>query len=123
MPPRRHRNAAADRPARSWPDGRPLTAALRVANEVAIQDVDGVLVTAVAPGSDVARQGVAAGDLLLQVGPNKVQDRPEELWREVEMRAMKARQFGLFMLLPKTPPAAVTQFPGPKWIALRIATE
>ena len=98
-----------------------LTAALRVANEVA-SDVDGVLVTAVAPGSDVARQGVAVGDLLLQVGPNKVQT-PEELWREVEHARNEGRQFGLFMLLPKIQPAAVTQFPGPKWIALRIATE
>ena len=98
-----------------------LTDALRAANEIA-SDVKGVLVTGVAPGSDAAQQGVAVGDLLLQVGPNKVRT-PEELWREVEHARNEGRQFGLFMLLPKIQPAAVTQFPGPKWIALRIASD
>jgi S1-C subfamily serine protease len=81
-----------------------------------------VLVTEVAAGSDAARQGVTAGDLVLQVGPTRVQT-PDELWREVDLARSKGRRFGLFRLLSKIQPVAVSQFPGPKWITLPIASD
>jgi serine protease Do len=98
-----------------------LTDELRAENKLG-SDAKGVLVTAVAAGSDAAQQGVAAGDLLLQVGPTYVGS-PQELWHEVDVARSKGRRFGLFRLLSKIQPAAVSQFPGPKWITLRIASE
>jgi serine protease Do len=98
-----------------------LTDALRASNDIA-SDVKGVLVTAVASGSDAAQQGMAAGDLVLQVGPTRVQN-PEELWREVDGARSEHRHFGLFLLLSKIQPVAVGQFPGPKWITLPISSD
>jgi serine protease Do len=96
-----------------------LTDALRTANGIK-SDVKGVLVTAVAPGSDAARQGMAAGDVVIQLGPIPVQS-SEDLRRETDRARGAGRRFGLFMVLSKTQPAAIAQFPGPNWIALRIA--
>jgi serine protease Do len=98
-----------------------LTDDLRAANAVA-SDTKGVLVTEVAAGSDAAQQGVAAGDLVLQVGPTRVKT-PDELWREVDLARSKGRRFGLFRLLSKIQPVAISQFPGPKWITLPIASD
>ena len=95
---------------------------MRATNEIGTRYVKGVLVTEVAPGSDAEQQGVAAGDLVLQVGPNQVQS-PEELWSEVDRARSEGRRFGLFLLLSKIQPVAVNQFPGAKWIALRIAAD
>jgi S1-C subfamily serine protease len=81
-----------------------------------------VLVTGVAPDSDAARQGVAVGDLVLQVGPVQVQN-PEALWSEVARTRAEGRRFGLFMLLPKKQLVAIAQFPGPNWVALRVTGE
>ncbi|HEY4041616.1 MAG TPA: trypsin-like peptidase domain-containing protein [Rhodopila sp.] len=99
----------------------PLTDAVRAANEIK-SNVVGVLLTGVAPGCDAALQGVVPGDVVLQVGQNRVRS-PDELWRAVDQARGEGRKFGLFMLLPKLQPVDVTQFPGPKWIALRIAAE
>lgn len=96
-----------------------LTDTLRAANDIA-SDVKGVLVTGVAPGSDAEQQGVLAGDVVLQVGAKKVQT-PEELQRAIDRARSEAREFGLFLLLPKIQPDAISQFPGPKWITLRVA--
>jgi serine protease Do len=97
-----------------------LTDELRAANRIG-SDIKGVLVTRVAPDSDAARQGVAAGDLLLQVGPTLVQS-PDQLWREIDIARNKGRRFDLFLLLSKIQPVAVGQFPGPKWITLPIVS-
>jgi len=98
-----------------------LTDTLRAATEIA-PAVRGVLVTGVAFGSDAQTQGVAAGDVVLQVGPNQVNS-PDQLWREIDRARNEGRRFGLFMLLPKTQTVDIAQFPGPKWIALRIAAD
>lgn len=84
-------------------------------------DVRGVLVTGVVPGCDAARRGLAPGDLVMRVGPNPVQT-PEELWQEIDRARGENREFGTFLVLPKKPVAAI-QWPGPKWIALRIAVK
>jgi serine protease Do len=99
----------------------PLTDELRTANAIG-SDVSGVLETGVAPDSDAARQGVAVGDLVLQVGPVQVQN-PEALWSEVARARAEGRRFGLFMLLPKKQLVAIAQFPGPNWVALRVTGE
>ena len=96
-----------------------LTDTLRTTDGIAF-DAKGVLITGVEPGSDASQQGIAAGDMVLQVGPNPVHS-PEDLWREVDRARSEGRSFGLFMLLPKKQPVEISQFPGPKWIALRIA--
>src|SRR5262249_29258935 len=98
-----------------------LTDELRAANRIRA-DAKGVLVTRVAPDSDAAQQGVAVGDLVLQVGPARVQS-PDELWREVDLARSKGRRFDLFLLLSKIQPAAVGQFPGPKWLTLPIGSD
>jgi len=99
----------------------PLTDAVRTANGID-PNVDGVLVTAVTPGSDAALQEVVPGDLILQVGPNRVRT-PDELWREIDRARGEGRHFGMVMLLPKKQPVDVSQFPGPSWFALRIAPD
>ena len=98
-----------------------LTDALRTANGIAA-DAKGVLVTGVAPGSDAAQQGVATGDVLVQVGPRRVQS-AEALLGEIDRARKEGRKFGLFMVLPKAQPVDISQFGGPKWIALRIAVD
>jgi serine protease Do len=98
-----------------------LTDELRAANRIG-SDAKGVLVTQVAPDSDAAQQGVAAGDLVLQVGPTRVQS-PDELWREIDIARSKGRHFDLFLLLSKIQPVAVGQFAGPKWITLPIVSD
>jgi serine protease Do len=98
-----------------------LTDALRASNEITA-DTKGVLVTEVEPGSDAEQQGVTVGDLVLQAGPNHVRS-PEEFWSEVDRVRSEGRRFGLFLLLSKIQPVAVNQFPGAKWIALRIAAD
>ncbi|MEA2739875.1 MAG: serine protease Do [Acetobacteraceae bacterium] len=99
----------------------PLTDALRTANGIA-PNVRGVLVTGVEPDSDAARQGVAIGDMVLQVGSTRVRT-PEELRHQIDRARGGGRRFGLFMVLSKTPPVAVAQFPGPNWVALRLAAD
>jgi hypothetical protein len=39
----------------------------------------------------------------------------------IEQARVEGRQYGLFMVRPKTQPVDVSQFPGPNRIALRIA--
>jgi serine protease Do len=94
----------------------------RAKNETAANVSGGVLVTGVTPGSDAAQQGIAVGDLVLQVGYHKIRT-PEELWSEVGQARNEGRRFALFRLLPKAQPDDVTQFPGPRWVALRIASD
>jgi serine protease Do len=96
-----------------------LTPELRVQNQIAA-DAGGVLITAVAPGCDAALKGVVAGDVVLRVGRHHVQT-PEEMRQAIEQARVEGRQYALFMVLPKTQPVDVSQFPGPNWIALRIA--
>ncbi len=99
----------------------PLTDAARTKNDIDPK-VDGVLVTAVAPGSDAALQEVTPGDVVLQVGQNRVHT-PDELWQEIARARREGRHFGMIMLLPKKQPIDPSQFPGPTWFALRIAAD
>jgi serine protease Do len=98
-----------------------LTDALRASNEITA-DTKGVLVTEVEPGSEAEQQGVTVGDLVLQVGPNQVRS-PEEFWSEVDRLHGESRRFLLLLLLSTFQPVPGDQFPGAKWIALRIGAD
>ena len=98
-----------------------LTDALREVNGLGA-DVDGLMLTAIAPGSDAAMQGVEIGDVLLQVGSTHIHT-PEELLHAIDQARTQGRRFGMFMLLPRKQQVDVSQFPGPTWFALRIPAD
>lgn len=80
-----------------------------------LQDgVEGVLVTNVKAGSDAARRGAVAGDIIL-----RVQDKPVSTPAEVQSAFAAARSdkrpFVLMLVLPK-----VQTLPGPRWVTLRL---
>jgi serine protease Do len=98
-----------------------LTDALRTTNGIA-PAVDGLLVTAVAPGSDAALQGVEPGDIILQIGSTRVRTL-DALRQEIDRARRERRHFGMVLLLPKKQSVDISQFPGPTWFALRIAAD
>jgi serine protease Do len=98
-----------------------LTDALRTANGLG-PEVEGLMLTAIAPGSDAAMQGVEIGDVILQVGATRLRT-PEELQHAIDRTRAEGRRFGMFMLLPKKQQVDVSQFPGPTWFALRVALD
>jgi serine protease Do len=99
--------------------GEALTDAERARNAIA-PDVKGVLLTAVAPGSEAARRGLERGDVVTQVGETPVQT-PDELQQAIDRARGEGRHFALLLLLAKRQPTLETQFPGPNWITLRLA--
>jgi len=76
--------------------------------------VEGVLITSVKAGSDAARRGAVAGDVIL-----RVQDKPVSTPAEVQNAITAAREdkrlFVLMLVLPK-----VQTLPGPRWVTLRL---
>jgi serine protease Do len=76
--------------------------------------VEGVLITSVKAGSDAARRGAVAGDVIL-----RVQDKPVSTPAEVQNAITAARDdkrpFVLMLVLPK-----VQTLPGPRWVTLRL---
>jgi serine protease Do len=77
------------------------------------------LITSVTRDADAVRLGVAAGDLILEVNGVPVGN-AEELQQQIDRGRADGRIFAMFLVLPKTP-AVRSQWPGPKWMALRIA--
>jgi serine protease Do len=77
--------------------------------------LNGVLITSVLPGSDAARRGAVAGDVIL-----RVQDTPVATPGEVQHALLAAREekrpFVMMLVLPK-----VRKVPGPRWVTLRVA--
>ena len=78
--------------------------------------LNGVLVKAVAPGSDPARRGLASGDLILRV-QNAPVATPAEVQAGIEAARAGKKDFVLMLVLPK-----VRDVIGPKWFALRLNT-
>ena len=75
----------------------------------------GVLVAGVAAGTDAARRGLAAGDVLLRLQGTDVHT-PAEVQAAIDAARGDKRTFVIALVLPKK-----QDVPGPKWLALRIA--
>jgi serine protease Do len=74
----------------------------------------GVLVAGVAAGTDAARRGLAAGDVLLRIQDTAVRT-PAEVQAAIDAARADKRSFVIALVLPKKP-----DVPGPKWMALQI---
>jgi serine protease Do len=75
----------------------------------------GVLVAGVAAGTDAARRGLAAGDVLLRVQGSAVRT-PAEVQTAIDAARADKRAYVIALVLPKKQDAAA----GPKWLALQI---
>jgi C-terminal processing protease CtpA/Prc len=75
-----------------------------------------VLITGVVAGSDAARRGAVAGDVIL-----RVQDTPVATPSDVQHALLAVREekrpFVMMLVLPK-----VRKVPGPRWVTLRVAS-
>lgn len=80
------------------------------------EGLNGVLVTAVAPDSDAAHQGMAAGDVILRV-QNQPVATPEEVRSDIDAARAAKHEFVLMLVLPK-----VQVEPGPEWMSLQVST-
>ena len=98
---------------------RPLTKEARADNDIP-PGVSGVLVTAVADGADVARQAVAAGDVVMRVGDVPVAS-AADMQREIDRARARGAAYAMFLMLPKSGRDPGSKSPGAKWLALRIA--
>jgi len=78
-------------------------------------EVPGVLVTAVAPGTDAAWRGVEAGDAILRVQGRAIRA-PAGFVPALEAARAEHRQFALLLIQPQKQTR-----PGPEWRALQIA--
>jgi serine protease Do len=78
-------------------------------------DTPGVLVTAVAPGTDAAWRGVAAGDAILRVR-DRAMRAPADFLPALEAARAAHRQFALVLVQPLKQTR-----PGPEWRALQLA--
>jgi serine protease Do len=78
-------------------------------------DVPGILITAVAPGTDAAWRGVAAGDAILRV-QDRIIHSPADYVPALDGVRAKHRQFALLLIQPQK-----QMRPGPEWRALQIA--
>ena len=75
----------------------------------------GVLVAGVAAGTDAARRGLAAGDVLLRIQGSAVRT-PDEVQAAIDAARADKRVYVIALVLPKK-----QDVPGPKWLALQIA--
>jgi serine protease Do len=85
-------------------------------------DASGVVVTGVLPGTDASRRGIGSGDVIEQVG-DAVVGSATDVQREIDAMRADKRLFGLFLVMRKNQAVTAAQLPGPKWYALRLASE
>ncbi|HJS84919.1 MAG TPA: trypsin-like peptidase domain-containing protein [Acetobacteraceae bacterium] len=78
-------------------------------------EVPGILITAVAPGTDAAWRGVVAGDAILRV-QDRVMRSPADYIPALDAARAEHRQFVLLLMQPLKQTR-----PGPEWRALQIA--
>ena len=78
---------------------------------------DGVLVTGVAAGTDAATRGLVPGDVVLRVGVAPVRS-ADALRAEIAAVRAEKSEFVPLLVLPRA-----EQWPGPHWVALRVATQ
>ena len=74
----------------------------------------GVLVAGVAAGTDAARRGLVAGDVLLQIAGVAMRT-PAEVQAAIDAARADKRTYVIALVLPKK-----QEVPGPKWMALQV---
>lgn len=108
-----------ERPKLTIPPGLGLSLAVIQKGERAklgLEDgLNGVLITGVLPGSDAARRGAVAGDVILRVQDTPVAT-PSDVQHALVAVHEEKRPFVMMLVLPK-----VRKVPGPRWVALRVA--
>jgi serine protease Do len=77
-------------------------------------DLGGVLVTNVTPGSDPANRGMSSGDVILRVQDHSVAT-PGDVESSIAAARADKRNYVVMLILPK-----VRDAPGPKWVALML---
>jgi serine protease Do len=80
-------------------------------------DQNGVVVAGVVAGTDAFDRFVRPGDVILRVQDTDVET-PQAVQHVVDAARAQHRPFVLALVLPKA-----SQFPGPHWMALRVAEE
>ena len=85
-------------------------------------DQPGVLITGVAPNTDAADRGVAAGDVILRMFDAPVGS-PADMRQHLDEARAQKRDFVLLLILPRTLPPTLPRWAAPKWVALRIASD
>ncbi|HTC11281.1 MAG TPA: trypsin-like peptidase domain-containing protein [Acetobacteraceae bacterium] len=93
---------------------QPMTDDLRARYSLTMHQ-PGVLVAGVAAGTDAARRGLVAGDVLLRVQDAAVRT-PEEVQAAIDAARADKRSFVIALILPKK-----QDMPGPRWMALQVA--
>jgi serine protease Do len=78
----------------------------------------GVLVAGVMSNTDAADRGLATGDVILRVQDRPVAT-PQSVQAVIDAVREQKRAFAVMLVLPK---AQQSPFPGPKWMALRVAS-
>ncbi len=86
----------------------------------AAKGMKGVVITAIEKDVEPLRQGLAVGDVILQIGDSPVGD-ATGMQQAIERVRQANRQFALFLVLPRNASDKSSKFPGPKWFALRVA--
>jgi serine protease Do len=81
--------------------------------------VAGALVTEVAHETDAARRGIVAGDVIMQVGDIRV-DGDAALFRQIDAVRKSGHDMVMLLIFPKTG-KAVTGYPSPKWVPVRVS--
>ncbi len=77
-------------------------------------DANGVLISAVTPGSDAARRGLVTGDVILRVQAKTVTT-PDGALAALEAERAEKRQFVMLLVLQKA-----RKVPGPSWVVVRL---
>jgi serine protease Do len=78
---------------------------------------DGVLVAAVAPGSDAAEHGLAVGDIIVRVQGRAISE-PNQVAEALDATRAEKREFVLVLVQPKS-----SDRMGIKWMTLRLADD
>jgi serine protease Do len=86
----------------------------------AAKGAQGVVITAIERDVEPLRQGLAVGDVIMRIGDTPVGN-AAQMQQAIDQVRNAHRQFALFLVLPKNASDKGSKFPGPKWLALRVA--
>ena len=81
-----------------------------------------VKVTAIRRDAEAARRGLETGDLVLRVDEMPVGS-AAQMQQAIDHARAEHHRFALFLVLPHNWADKASKFPGPRWIALRVAED